>query len=190
MARIGVLAVQGGFAAHASVLAELGHVPVEIRSAADLRGLEGVVFPGGESTAMLRAIECAGLETPLLDVARRVPVLATCAGLILLARQVSSPAQRSFSLIDVSVERNGWGRQLDSFEAVSDGGRPLVFIRAPRISGTGPEVEILERFRGEPVMVRHGSVIAATCHPELTGPAVHREVFGGSLPAPDLRTGA
>lgn len=178
MSRIGVLAVQGGFAAHAAALSALGHAPVEVRAPGDLIGLEGLVFPGGESTAMLRAIDRAELEPPLVELARRVPVLATCAGLILLARQVSGPAQRSFSLLDVAVERNGWGRQLDSFEAVSDDGRPLVFIRAPRIRATGEGVEILSRFREEPVLVRQGRITGATCHPELTGPAVHREVFG------------
>jgi 5'-phosphate synthase pdxT subunit len=183
---IGVLALQGGFSRHARALEQLGHAVVEVRAAAQLAALDGLVLPGGESTAQLRLIGTAGLAPALRAFARRRrPLLATCAGLILAAREVVSPAQPSFGFIDVKVARNAWGRQLDSFAAKADGSAlPLVFIRAPRILELGAAVEVLARFEGEPVLVRQGDFTGATFHPELTGCLdVHREVFGvGSRP--------
>jgi 5'-phosphate synthase pdxT subunit len=129
----------------------------------------------------LQLIEWLALEAPLRALIERGdPVLATCAGLILLAREVESPAQKSFGVLDVSVRRNAWGRQLDSFEAKSDDQqRDLIFIRAPRIVRTGEGVEVLARYRGEPVLVRDRNVTAASFHPELAaGASVHFEVFG------------
>jgi 5'-phosphate synthase pdxT subunit len=130
----------------------------------------------------LDLIDRLGLEAPLRElVARGVPVLATCAGLILLAARVVSPVQRSFTLLDVTVQRNAWGRQLDSFEANADGDptRRLIFIRAPRITRVGPNVEVLARYRGEPVLVRERNLTAATFHPELVGDSRwHATVFG------------
>jgi 5'-phosphate synthase pdxT subunit len=188
---LGVLAVQGAFARHAEVLAERGHRVRLVREARDLDGLEGLVLPGGESTVQLDLIGRNELERPLLELVRAGrPVLATCAGLILLAHAVSHPKQRSFDLIDVDVARNAYGRQLDSFESLSDESLPgvdgaadsplpLVFIRAPRIERVGPGVEVLARHRGEPVLVRQHNVSAATFHPELTlDPRVHDAVFG------------
>jgi 5'-phosphate synthase pdxT subunit len=162
--RVGVLALQGGFAAHAAALWHLGHLPIEVRSPADLdagNDLGGLVLPGGESTAQAKLIDSAGLGESLDDFARSGrPVLATCAGLILAARR---------GWLDVEVARNAWGRQVDSFEAVDDSGRlPLMFIRAPRIRKVGPNVEVLATYRGEPVLVRQGQLTAATFHPELT----------------------
>jgi 5'-phosphate synthase pdxT subunit len=184
---IGVLAVQGAFARHAQVLSELGHEPRLVREPRDFTGLAGIVLPGGESTVQLEMIGRLGLEPPLVELCRSErPVLATCAGLILLAHGVTQPEQKSFDLIDVDVQRNGWGRQLDSFEAVSDqnlpGQReplPLVFIRAPRIARVGARVTVLASFRGEPVLVQQRNVTGATFHPELTGDhRVHARVFG------------
>lgn len=184
MARVGVLALQGAFERHAEVLRALGHDVALVRAAADLDGLDGVILPGGESTVQLQLIARFGLHRPLrafIESGR--PVLATCAGLILLARTVQSPEQSSFALLDVAVARNAWGRQLDSFEAESDAtpsrrARPLVFIRAPRITHAGAGVEILASFRGEPVLVRERNITAATFHPELTGDSsLHAEVF-------------
>jgi 5'-phosphate synthase pdxT subunit len=182
--RIGVLALQGGFAAHAAALAALGDRPVEVRDAGVLAGLDGLVLPGGESTTMLALIARFGLRPPLEEfVATGKPVLATCAGLILAARQVSHPAQPSFAWLDVAVARNGWGRQRDSFQATADdggqhGALPLVFIRAPRIVEVGVQTQVLVRVSGEPVMVRQRNVTGATFHPELTGDdRVHRAVF-------------
>jgi 5'-phosphate synthase pdxT subunit len=183
MARIGVLALQGAFDRHARVLEALGAQPVLVRQAHDLEGLEGLVLPGGESTVQLALLERLDLEQPLRSAVRSgCPVLATCAGLILAATRVSGPEQRGLGLVDVHVARNAWGRQIDSFEAVSDRGRALVFIRAPRILETGPGVEVLDRLLGEPVLIRQGRVTCATFHPELTGDTlVHRMVFGSCL---------
>jgi 5'-phosphate synthase pdxT subunit len=198
---IGVLALQGAFARHADRLVARGHEVRLVRDARDFAGLGGLVLPGGESTVQLDLLARLGLEERLTElVGSRVPVLATCAGLILLARQVTQPAQRSFALLDVDVARNAYGRQLDSFEASSDEAwprvaadaaegassrapdaspLPLVFIRAPRIERVGPRVEVLARHRGEPVLVRAGNITAATFHPELTlDPRVHDAVFG------------
>jgi 5'-phosphate synthase pdxT subunit len=167
------------------VLAELGHEVREVRRASELTaagGLDGLVLPGGESGAQLRLIERHDLWHALeLFVAAGRPLLCTCAGLILAARSVTHPEQRSFGWIDVSVMRNGWGRQIDSFEAVSDGlaPRPLVFIRAPRIRSVGPMVETLATLEGEPVLVREGHRYGATFHPELTSDlSLHAQVFG------------
>jgi pyridoxal 5'-phosphate synthase pdxT subunit len=183
MARIGVLALQGGFARHAGAISALGGEPVFVRSRADFEGLSGLVLPGGESTVQQKLLERLDLEAPLRKfVADGRPVFGTCAGLIVLAARVTQPEQRGLGLIDVLVARNAWGRQVDSFEAVSDRGRALVFIRAPRIVEAGPRVEVLDRYRGEPVLVRQGNVTCATFHPELTGdPGVHALVFEGCL---------
>lgn len=196
---LGVLAVQGAFARHAERLVELGHDVRLVRDAHDFTGLDGLVLPGGESTVQLDMLARLGLEHPLVELARSGrPILATCAGLILLARGVTHPAQRSFGLLDVDVARNAYGRQLDSFEASSDEAwpglargaasdacpaepapLPLVFIRAPRIERVGARVEVLARHRSEPVLVREGNITAATFHPELTlDRRVHEAVFG------------
>lgn len=189
--RIGVLALQGGFAAHEKALAELGFTPVEVRRPEQLDTVEGLVLPGGESTTHLRLIERFGLGGPLdAFVAAGKPVLATCAGLILAAKTVTHPAQPSFGWLDVQVARNAWGRQVHSFEGTADppppGGPfesriplPLLFIRAPRIEAVGEGVEVLATLDGEPVMVREGAVIGAAFHPELTADRrVHRLAFG------------
>ena len=182
MKRIGVLAMQGGFAAHARRLEELGHAALEARTARDVENADGLVLPGGESSAQLLLIERFGLEASIRAVAESGrPVLATCAGLILVAAEVMSPQQRSIGLIDITVARNAYGRQRDSFEATADGGEglPLVFIRAPRIVRVGQTVEVLATLDGEPVLVRQSNLTAATFHPELTGDTrVHRAVFG------------
>jgi pyridoxal 5'-phosphate synthase pdxT subunit len=179
MKTVGVLALQGGFDAHARALREAGAAARLVRVAADLAGLDGLVLPGGESGVMLRLLGRHGLEGPLRELhARRVPILATCAGLILAARAVR-PEQPSLGWLDVTVTRNAWGRQLDSFEATDDAGqRKLVFIRAPRIVGVGPRVEVLAKLKGEPVLVKQGSVVGATYHPELVGHELHGEIFG------------
>ena len=179
MALVGVLAVQGAFARHVAMLEVLGHEVRLVRMPRDVEGLQGLVLPGGESSVQLAMITRLDLEAPLRRlVSRGIPVLATCAGLILLASRVQ-PRQESFGLLDVTVARNAWGRQVDSFETTSDeGGRPLVFIRAPRITSVGPGVDVLARVGGEPVLVRSGVITGATYHPELTEDAsLHAEVF-------------
>lgn len=179
-ARIGVLALQGAFAAHARALEALGHTPALVRQPRHLDGVEGLVLPGGESTTQLSLLERLGLWSPIDALVRAgAPVLCTCAGLILAARRVTGPEQRSFAWLDVDVARNAWGRQLDSFEATADGSDlPLVFIRAPRITRTGEGIEVLATYDGEPVLVRQGPITAATFHPELTPRLdVHRAAF-------------
>jgi pyridoxal 5'-phosphate synthase pdxT subunit len=167
--KVGVLALQGGFAAHARALRHDGYAVTEVRAASDLDGIEALVLPGGESTAQLRLIDRGGLAAPLAAYVQSGRfVFATCAGLILAAREVQSPAQRSFGWLDVTVARNAWGRQLDSFEAIADDGATrIVCIRAPRILACGPGVEVVVSLRGEPMLVRQANVAGATFHPEL-----------------------
>jgi 5'-phosphate synthase pdxT subunit len=170
---IGVLAIQGDYAAHAQALIESGAEPAEIRKPEQLSDLDGLVLPGGESTTMLKFLEKHHFFEALRDFATRKPVFGTCAGTILLAREVRNPAQHSLGVLDAVVERNAYGRQVDSIilTAPTDlAGGPLemVFIRAPRIASIGPGVKVLARRDGDPVLVREGSVMAATFHPELS----------------------
>ena len=171
--KAGVLALQGDFAAHHAALARAGSEGTLVRKATDLDGLDALVLPGGESTAMLRGIDRDGLWAPLAAFLRSGrPVLGTCAGAILLAARVVRPTQRSFTALDVTIERNAYGTQRDSFAAPLEGAPPFagpsgIFIRAPRIVATGPTVEVLARVGGDPVLVRQGPVWAATFHPEL-----------------------
>ena len=175
--RIGVLAIQGDYAAHAAALEEAGAVPSLVKTAEDLRldgqSIDGLILPGGESTTMLKFIERRGLFEPLREFCHAKPVFGTCAGAILLAREVRHPAQRSLGILDAVVERNAYGRQIDSsiLEAetkLPGGPLEMVFIRAPRIVKIGPEVEALAFREGFPTLVRQGSVMAATFHPELS----------------------
>ena len=171
-AEVGILALQGDFALHAKSLTRLGCSVREVRSAGDLDGLTALIIPGGESTTMLKLMERTGLDRALVEFHEKGGgVFGTCAGLILLARKVSGPEQRSLWLLDIDVERNGYGRQSESFEAdLSWEGDPYrgVFIRAPRISRVGKDVEILVRQGDYPVLVRGDRVLAATFHPEMT----------------------
>lgn len=172
--RIAVLALQGGFAAHGRRLAEIGLDSFEARKPEELDRAAGLVLPGGESTTLWKFFESAPWE----DAIRRFaasgrPVLGTCAGAIVLAREVTNPPQKGLGVLDVAVERNAYGRQVDSFvgevEAPALGGKlPAVFIRAPKIRRVGDGVEVLATREGEPVLVRQGNVVAATFHPELT----------------------
>lgn len=181
--RIGVLALQGDFALHARALARCGVEAVEVRKPEQLEGVSGLIIPGGESTTLLKLMDEWGF-VPAIEKfhAAGKPVFGTCAGLIVLARDVENPRQFSLGLIDVAVERNAYGRQRDSFEApgtaVLDGRRvpvTMVFIRAPRIRRVGAGVESLAEHGGKTVMARQGSVLVATFHPELTDdPTVHR----------------
>jgi pyridoxal 5'-phosphate synthase pdxT subunit len=171
--RIGVLAIQGDYAAHAEALAEAGAEPVEVRKPSQLSGLEGLVLPGGESTTMLKFLGRHRFFEALQEFCQAKPVFATCAGTILLAREVLNPAQRSLGVLDAAVERNAYGRQIDSAIVTTETSLPggpleMVFIRAPRIVSTGAGVEVLARREGFPVLVRQGRVMAATFHPELS----------------------
>ncbi len=174
-ARIGVLALQGAFAAHAAALQRLGVRADEVRVAGDLAECDALVMPGGESTTMSQLLETSQLFDPLAKrIADGMPVFGTCAGMILLSRHIADgrPDQRSFAALDIDVQRNAYGRQLDSFEteiAVQGFDRAFhaVFIRAPRISRIGSEIETLATYDGKPVLVRSNTVMAASFHPEL-----------------------
>ena len=195
--KIGVLALQGDFALHMKALARCrggGSGPieaVEIRKPEELDGLDGLIIPGGESTTLLKLMD-EWRFVPALEKfhAAGKPIFGTCAGLILLARDVESPQQSSLGLIDVGVERNAYGRQRESFAADGEAeldGAPrrieMVFIRAPRIRRVGPDVAILARHRAEPVMAQQGPVLVATFHPELTGDASIHQYFCGLVAA-------
>ncbi len=183
--RVGVLALQGGFHAHLRALSRLGHEAIEVRSARELDGVAGVALPGGESSVMLDLLgRDPVLERALVStIENGAALLATCAGLILSAREVTAPAQRSLALLDVGVRRNAYGRQLDSRTVHDDAGaRTLVLIRAPKIEALGPSVEVLATHEGSPVLVREGNRFGATFHPELTEDLrVHALAFGAPL---------
>jgi 5'-phosphate synthase pdxT subunit len=179
---VGVLALQGAYDAHVKVLAALGATPRLVRTRGQLDGLDGLIIPGGESTTILKFLERDGFFEALAEFVHRKPTFGTCAGTILLARDVANSAQRSLNALDLTVERNAYGRQNDSAiltEATMLPGGPLemVFIRAPRISRIGPGVETLATRAGDPVLVRAGHLLAATFHPELSGDLRIHQLF-------------
>jgi len=180
--RVGILAIQGDVEAHARALERVGADAVRVRSEKDLDGLAALILPGGESTAIAKGLERLGLFEPLREFARSGrPVLGTCAGAILLAREVENHPVPTLGLLDVIAVRNAYGTQVDSFAAPAEvkpgsglEGLRCVFIRAPRLRRPGPDVEVLARVEGWPVLVRQGNVLAATFHPELgADPRVH-----------------
>ena len=181
--KIGILAVQGDFAAHAEMLAELGAESVEVRSEKDLQGCDGLILPGGESTTQLQFLREEGLFQVIQKFAGGGnAVFGTCAGAILLASKVQNPPQDSLGLLDMTVLRNGYGRQLasDVFSAPSKlKSEPLemVFIRGPIIERTGPEVEVLASYAGKPALVQKGRTLASTFHPELGSDTTVHEYF-------------
>lgn len=187
--RIGVLALQGDFEAHRRALELAGGAEtVEVRAAADLGAIDGLVIPGGESTTMLKLLQSEKLFAPIKEFGLRKPIFGTCAGAILLAASVSHPAQASFALVDISVERNGYGRQLDSRVAeiapeeeflrrAGEGRLEAVFIRAPIIRRVGSEAHVLACYDGNPVLVEQGRHLVATFHPELTPDGRVHELF-------------
>ncbi len=173
MPRIGVLAIQGDYNAHAQALREVGAEPVLIRKPDQLSEIDGLIIPGGESTTFLKFLERDGFLTSLRDFVRSKPTFGTCAGCILLATEVTHPPQQSLGALNATVERNAYGRQIDSSIHTADtklAGGPLemVYIRAPRIVKTGSGVEVLAERDGFPVLVEQGNIMAATFHPELS----------------------
>jgi 5'-phosphate synthase pdxT subunit len=185
--RIGILALQGAVAPHRAKLAALGLEAPPVRLAADLDGCAGLILPGGESTTMLKLMHDYALIPALLDFGRRRPLWGVCAGSILLAEHVENPAQESLALLPITVRRNAYGRQNESFiarltlklpgEAPSD--QEAVFIRAPQITAVSPGVAVLAEHGGLPVVVQHGRHLASTFHPELSaGDRLHRHFAG------------
>ncbi len=186
---VGVLALQGGYAAHVSSLQACGLSTIEVRTENDLASIDGLVLPGGESTTQIKLLNRFALWQPLDRCVRSgMPVLATCAGMILAARNVLDREQASFGWLDVDVERNGYGRQVHSGESMADPESTraffgehaisMLFIRAPRIRRMGSDVSVMATLKSEPVMVRQGNVFAASFHPELTDDTrIHEHVF-------------
>jgi 5'-phosphate synthase pdxT subunit len=188
--KIGILALQGDVREHAAALADCGAHPVEVRTADDLSGIDALILPGGESTTMSLLLGSAGLFEPIAErLNDGMPAFGTCAGMILLAHEVvdGRPDQRSFGVLDVSVRRNAFGRQVDSFEAslqidgIAGGPVDAVFIRAPFVERTGPSVHVLAQVDGHPVLVRQGPVLAAAFHPELSDDLRIHQLFLGGL---------
>ena len=178
--RIGILAIQGDVEAHAKAVARVGAEAIAVRRAKDLDGLDALILPGGESTTISKGLERLALYEPIEALVRAGrPVLGTCAGAVLLAREVENHPVRSLGLLDVVATRNAYGTQVDSFAAHAEAGpwagMRCVFIRAPRLRRPGSGVEVLARVDGWPVCVRQGNVWATTFHPELTDdPRVHQ----------------
>lgn len=178
---IGVLAIQGDFDAHRRRLEQLGAQVVLVRKPEQLDGVDALVIPGGESTTFLKFLEKGGFVEKLRDFVHAKPAFGTCAGAILLAKVVENPPQPSLGALDVSVRRNAYGRQVDSFitegETTLPGGQlEMVFIRAPKFENVGPGVEVLAREKNDPVLIRQGKIMAATFHPELSDDTrVHAE---------------
>ena len=171
--RIGVLAIQGDFEAHATALREAGADPVLVRKPEQLDDVDGLVIPGGESTTFLKFLERDGFLDRLQAFVRTRPTFGTCAGCILLAKEVTNPSQQSLAVLDATVERNAYGRQIDSAiettqTRLEGGPMELVYIRAPRILKTGTGVQVLAERDGFPVLVEQGHILAATFHPELS----------------------
>jgi pyridoxal 5'-phosphate synthase pdxT subunit len=186
MKTVGVLALQGDFLAHVKVLEQLGAKAIEVRTAAELSACHGLIIPGGESTTMLKLLTAENLLDPLREFLAKKPGYGTCAGAILLASEVNHPEQPGLAVLDIAVERNGYGRQVDSrvvqITMENGGSMEAVFIRAPIIRRTGNTVQILARYQGDPVWVKQGKHMATTFHPELSSTGdlrVHREFLAG-----------
>jgi len=188
MKKVGVLSLQGDFAAHGAALERAGAQPVYVRTRGQLDEIDGLVIPGGESTTMLKLLNYENLMEPLAEFGRRKPIFGTCAGAILLAHEVSNPPQQSLGLVNIGIERNAYGRQIDSrvatlspepeFEQRTTPGKlEAVFIRAPIIRRVGQDAKVLASYNGDPVLVEQGSHLVATFHPELTGDSRVHELF-------------
>ena len=192
MKKVGVLALQGDFEAHSRALARVGAEPVLARTASDLDGLDGLVIPGGESTTMLKLMNAEGMIRPVVEFGQKRPIFGTCAGAILLASEVTHPAQQSLGVMDLTVERNAYGRQIDSRVAqvtpetgfaqrTQSGDLEAVFIRAPIIRRVGPNATVLASYQGDPVLVEQGRHLVATFHPELGSDSRVHELFISKL---------
>ena len=192
MKKIGILSLQGDFEAHGIAAERAGAEVVYVRTAADLEDLDGLIIPGGESTTMLKLLNAENLLEPLAEFGRKKPIFGTCAGAILLASRVSNPAQQSLGLVDMAIERNAYGRQIDSCVVNIDadpsfakrtrpGSIEAVFIRAPIIREVSPQARVLAEYAGDPVLVEEGHHLISTFHPELTGDSRVHELFLSKL---------
>jgi 5'-phosphate synthase pdxT subunit len=188
MKKVGVLSLQGDFAAHGAAVQRAGALPVYVRERSQLGEIDGLILPGGESSTMLKLLHYENLFDDVVDYGRRKPVFGTCAGAILMARDVTNPAQESMGLMDIEVERNAYGRQVDSrvvaldaepeFEQrTSPGKLEAVFIRAPIIRRAGEGIHVLAEYAGDPVLIEQGQYLVATFHPELTKDARVHSLF-------------
>jgi len=182
--KVGVLALQGDFREHLCAASDLGHEAIAVRTSEDVAAVDALIFPGGESTTIIKLAESFGLLRPIRDrIAAGLPVYGSCAGMILLANQIKDgiTGQKTFGGMDITVRRNAFGRQVDSFESdITFNGVELraVFIRAPWVEEVGPDVEVLSTAAGHPVAVRQGNLLATSFHPELTDDhAVHNYFF-------------
>ena len=186
MKKVGVLALQGDFAAHGAAVERAGASPVYVLDREQFKEIDGLILPGGESTTMLKLLHIDGLYESLREFGEKKPVFGTCAGAILMAKEVSNPTQQSFGMMDIAVERNAYGRQIDSRvvdiepgdefgKRTAPGKLEAVFIRAPIIRDTRNGVKVLAEYAGDPVLIEQGRHLAATFHPELTqDDRVHR----------------
>jgi 5'-phosphate synthase pdxT subunit len=179
MKTVGILALQGDFEAHAKAVEKAGARAIEVRSRDEMEQCDGLILPGGESSTMLKLLDYENLLEPLREFGARKPIYGTCAGAILLAKHVSHPEQTSLGLMDIDVERNGYGRQIDSriakLDMNGDGSFEAVFIRAPIIRRAGEGVHVIAKYNGDPVWAEQGKHMVTTFHPELTGDErVHR----------------
>jgi 5'-phosphate synthase pdxT subunit len=188
MKKVGVLSLQGDFAAHGAAVERAGALPVYVRERSQLGEIDGQILPGGESSTMLKLLHYENLFDDVVDYGRRKPMFGTCAGAILMARDVTNPAQESLGLMDIEVERNAYGRQVDSrvveleaepeFEQrTSPGKLEAVFIRAPIIRRAGQGIHVLAEYAGDPVLIEQGQYLVATFHPELTRDARVHSLF-------------
>ncbi len=178
--RVGVLALQGDFEAHQKALQRAGAEAVQVRTPEELRQVQGLVIPGGESTTMLRLLHAANLMQPLKEFGETKPIYGSCAGAILLATDVINPQQESLKLVDIGVQRNAYGRQLDSRVVripMDSGEMEAVFIRAPIIFRVGKDAKVLARYNGDPVLVEQGRHLVSTFHPELTNDTRVHQLF-------------
>jgi 5'-phosphate synthase pdxT subunit len=184
MKTVGVLALQGNFEAHRQAMSRAGARTVEVRTSADLAVCDGLILPGGESTTMLKQLEAENLFEPLRRFAMKKPIFGTCAGAILLAKTVSHPSQRSLGVMDIAVERNAYGRQMDSRVVripVDEGDIEAVFIRAPIIRHVSADTHVVATYGGDPVWIEEGLHMVTTFHPELTSDTRVHERFLSKL---------
>jgi 5'-phosphate synthase pdxT subunit len=181
--KVGVLALQGDFSKHIQMLQSMGVEGIEVRTPRDLEECEGLIIPGGESTVIMRQIDFIHLREPLINFAKEKPIFGTCAGLIILSKQVEGVPYKTIPLLDIEIKRNAFGSQADSFHAFIELELqpnhpmtfPAYFIRAPRIVGQNKDVQILATLKGEPVLVRQKNTLGASFHPELTdNPLIHQ----------------